>query len=579
MQTGVTPDRLHMVAQLFTSPRIQLAPISYDELDRCLCDIDRYVAEGYFAAGYFSFEAGYALEPRLRALRPHDGAPLARIGIYETPTQLFLPLEGGGEAINATSPAFGLTLPEYSVKVSQIFEWIAAGDVYQINLTDAFQFECGMRPNEVFRNLCTCHPVENAAFINLGATQILSISPELFFESDGTSITVKPMKGTAPRGKTSAEDAILSFLLSESEKNRAENLMIVDLLRNDLGRISRAGSVEVTSLFAVEKYASLFQMTSTVTAELKPGTSCSDIVRALFPCGSVTGAPKIRAMELIHQLERGPRGVYTGSIGYFGPAGSRFNVAIRTLELTGTKARLGAGSGIVWDSVAEEEWQECRTKASFVNASGGKFQIIETMRWDGTFHHLEEHLERMRDSADYFGFNFNVGELRTRLRALLTSPSQPPAKVRVLLYRGGELEIASEPLSPISKDRVGRVAISHQRTSSEDRYLFHKTTNRRIYDEEIKAARATGLDDVLFFNEGDELTEGCIHNVFLQFEDKLLTPPLHCGLLPGIERSFLLKHHPGACERVLGRGDLFRADKIFLCNSVKGLYEVRVEDR
>jgi para-aminobenzoate synthetase/4-amino-4-deoxychorismate lyase len=390
------------------------------------------------------------------------------------------------------------------------------------------------------------------------------------------------MKGTAPRGMTTAEDDLIAKQLVASEKNRAENLMIVDLMRNDLGRIARIGSVHVPELFAIERYQSIFQMTSVVEAELRPEVGYADMLRAMFPSGSVTGAPKIRAMELIRELEAQPRGVYTGSIGYFARDHANLNVAIRTIEFEAAQAKLGAGSGIVADSIASEEFEECHAKANFLRASPQLFSILESFLWEGSkasFRHLDAHLQRMRDSAIYFGFPICDEGLDRALHNCeqeLRTTSSGPVKMRLLLDRSGNVEITHVPLSTV---RFSRVALAELRVSSLDRFLFHKTTNRALYDQAIVDAHGKKCDDLLFFNERGELTEGAIHNIFVDIYGELLTPPLSSGLLAGIERAHILQTNPRAREQVLYYDDLRNAKQVYLCNSVRGMYPVQLAEQ
>jgi para-aminobenzoate synthetase/4-amino-4-deoxychorismate lyase len=397
------------------------------------------------------------------------------------------------------------------------------------------------------------------------------------------------MKGTAPRGRTTSEDRILAEWLRNDPKNRAENVMIVDLLRNDLGRLCSFGSVQVRDLFAVERYPTLWQMTSTITGELRPEVGFQGIFRALFPCGSVTGAPKIRAMQLLAQLEQRPRGVYTGAIGFFSKAESVFNVAIRTLALHGGQGTMGVGSGIVIDSNPADEWRECLLKAEFLTRPANRgarpspdsFSLVETLLWQGEYPLIQLHLDRLQDSAGYFDFPFNRNETESALQAHANSLTRNPReagansphssrKVRLLLSHDGALQITSEPI-PASSAQPLHVGMAAQRTDSRDPMYFHKTTHRPFYTEALQAAIAAGYDDVLFLNRRGEVTEGAIHNVFIETGGRLITPPVDCGLLPGVHRRHILATHPNAEERVLSLEDVRCADAIYLSNAVRGL--------
>jgi para-aminobenzoate synthetase/4-amino-4-deoxychorismate lyase len=408
------------------------------------------------------------------------------------------------------------------------------------------------------------------------------------------------MKGTAPRSRTTAEDRTLADWLRNDPKNRAENVMIVDLLRNDLGRLCSFGSVQVHDLFAVERYPTLWQMTSTVTGQLRPEVGFQDIFRALFPCGSVTGAPKIRAMQLLAQLEARPRGVYTGAIGFFSKNESVFNVAIRTLSLRGDHGTMSVGSGIVIDSNPADEWRECLLKAEFLTRpanpatrpSPQSFSLLETLLWQGdyplgNYPLIELHLDRLQDSADYFAFPFKRAEVRAALETHANSLTSDPRagevhspslahKVRLLLNPGGSLEITSEPIQAPSTDPL-RVRIAPQRTDPSDPMYFHKTTHRPLYAQAFQAAIEAGYDDVLFLNNRGEVTEAAIHNIFIEKAGRLLTPPIQCGLLPGVHRRHILATNLQARESILTEQDLRQADAIYLSNAVRALRPAKID--
>jgi para-aminobenzoate synthetase/4-amino-4-deoxychorismate lyase len=381
------------------------------------------------------------------------------------------------------------------------------------------------------------------------------------------------MKGTAPRGLTESQDRAAIRALRADPKNRAENVMIVDLMRNDLGRICRTGSVKTTRLFEVERFGSVWQMTSTIEGELRAGWSVQAIMGALFPSGSVTGAPKIRAMEHIAALEESERGVYTGSIGYFAPNAAQFNVAIRTATLRGDQGIIGVGGGITYDSSPAAEWEECQWKAAFLTRSTPDFRILETLRWEPGYTLLEAHLARMRDSAEYFGFPFDEPQIRAALGEFGKQLGSQPQRVRMTLARDGALKFEHGDLR---RERFGRVRISARRVSSSDPFLYHKTTHRCVFDDEWAAAREAGYDDALFFNERGELTEGAIHNVFLVKDGVWRTPPVECGLLPGTLRAQILRERPDVREEALTFEDVLAADEIYLCNSIRGLYPVEL---
>lgn len=543
-------------------------------LDVALAEVDRHVNSGGEAAGFLSYEAGYALEPKLSRLldRAHD--PLCWFGLYdaaETLRELSFPAGDSADLVRGLTP--GISRAHFDGAMSAIHEWISAGDVYQINFTYRQSFESVCCPWCLFASLCHRHPVPYAAFVNTGRERIVSLSPELFFHVRDGRIVVKPMKGTADRGLTLEDDARRGAALQASEKNRAENVMIVDLMRNDLGRICAPGSVRTTRLFEVERFPSVWQMTSTIEGRLKENSAPESIIRALFPSGSVTGAPKIRAMEIISELETTPRGVYTGSIGYFAPGHAQFNVAIRTAALRDGQGLMGVGGGITYDSSAPDEWKESQSKAAFLTQDAPDFHIIETMRWDSEYRLLPEHLDRMRGSAEYFGFRFSEAAARDALEKAALEFGSGPRRVRLLLAQDGSLQVE---FGELDFRPFGRVRLASQTVLSSDRFLYHKTTRREAYNREWAAAKAEQCDDALFFNERGELTEGAVHNVFVVKGDLWRTPAISCGVLPGTYRASVLKNRRNAREAVLALDDLVHADAIYLCNSVRGMFQVQL---
>ncbi len=463
---------------------------------------------------------------------------------------------------------------DYRASIDRIQRYIQAGDTYQVNFTDSVSLPLPVPPGAAFATLVKQQPVSYGAFLNVAGHHILSLSPELFFRIEDGRIVTRPMKGTMPRGLDSAEDADAAIRLQHDEKNRAEHLMIVDLLRNDLGRICDMGSVHLDDIFSVERYATLLQMTSTISGKLRARLSYYDIFKALFPSGSITGAPKIRTMQIIRELEQAPRGIYTGAIGFISPGGnSAFNVAIRTLVVKDGHAHMGVGGGIVADSDADEEYRECRLKAEFLVRERHEFQLIETMLWERDFFLLPLHLDRLQSSAKYFDFPFDREAILSALaNASKNFSAQSRYRVRLLLEESGRPAITATLL--LHEASTGHVRLSSQATSSADVFLRHKTTHRSLYDREYAQARADGFDDTLFRNEKNELTEGAISNLFIQQGERLSTPPLSSGVLPGIFRRHMLETNPAAEERTLLLPDIMAADAIFLCNAVRGLRKV-----
>jgi para-aminobenzoate synthetase/4-amino-4-deoxychorismate lyase len=583
-------------SRLFLHPSNTLAPRSAVEVHACLEQIERAVSRGQFAAGFMTYECGVCFEPSAGLRSLSEDRPLAWFGIYdkchtwdheagrfvdEAPPGLD-PAGSEAEACDIGGLEFALAEKEYSERIDAIHEFIRAGDVYQLNFTFPLRFDAPERIAPLYAELRRRQPVEYGALVHWERGKyVLSYSPELFFrmDRDGGSrrIVTRPMKGTVRRGRTTAEDREASEWLRNDAKNCSENVMIVDLLRNDLGRLCEFGGVKATDLFAVERHPTLWQMTSTVSGVLRQDVSLEAILRSLFPSGSVTGAPKIRAMQLLAELEGEPRGIYTGMIGYFSQQESVASVAIRTVEIEGRKARMGIGSGIVADSIAAEEYRECRLKSRFLTEPAPVFELIETMLWKGGFPLLELHLDRMADSADYFDFRFDRAEIQGRLAAVGEAMQDAaPRKVRMLLSRDGGVTIASEPL-PDAPAAPLRVCLAPERTDAADPFYFHKTTNRALYTQALKAARQAELDDVLFLNRDGEVTESSVGNVFIEKDGLLLTPPVACGLLAGVYRRHMMETRGDVAERVLYPEDLKAADRIYLSNAVRGLRAVEID--
>lgn len=491
----------------------------------------------------------------------------------------------------------GVDRERFERDIGAVQDALRIGDTYQVNYTYRLGFEAFGSPLALYRRLRERQRVRYGALIALpGDRWVLSCSPELFVEKHGDTLRAKPMKGTAARWADPAEDAAAARFLGNDPKNRAENVMIVDLLRNDISRVAQTGTVRVPALFSVEPYASVWQMTSTVEAKLREGTTFADAMRALFPCGSITGAPKHRTMELIDALEHGPRGLYTGTIGWFdaprdGDACGDFclSVVIRTLTLEAAQAatagirrgEMGVGAGIVLDSVAADEYEEMRLKARFLTGADPGIELFETMyatRAQGV-RHLERHLARLASSAAWFDFPCDVEALRARLaQACAAWPdddaSDAPHRVRVALAKSGEITLTSAPLAPLAHDTVGVMFASDHGfapVASADALLLRKSTRRAEFDRAWRAAEAQGAFDMLFFNERGELTEGGRSNVFVKLGGQWWTPPLVSGVLPGVMRGVLLDDQTlGAQERVLTRADVLEAEALLLTNALRG---------
>ena len=569
------PDEENRRSLLFMRPVRVLQADTPEQVPALLRALDGAVAAGYYVAGYMAYEAGYALAP-VPLQVPDETGPLAWLGVYEMPHVLApastaaLAGETGDYAVRDLHLV--LSQEAYRERVQHIRALIREGEVYQINFTLPLCFRFEGDPIAFYLALRRQQPVSYAAFINTGARLVLSLSPELFFRREGERIYTRPMKGTMRRSSLPDEDARLAEALRTDEKNRAENLMIVDLLRNDLSVCCEPGSVAVPELFRVEAYPTVWQMTSTVTGRLRLGVGYADLFRALFPSGSVTGAPKLRAMQHIARLEPAPRGVYCGAIGYAAPGGEAvFNVAIRTLELAGSEGRMGVGSGIVWDSDPDAEYEECWLKGQFLRAAAEPFALIETMRCEqGRIPLLELHLERLRRSAAHFGFALD--EKRVRAQLAQVQQALDPAKVwrlRLTLEVSGQTQLTTAELAP-DPDRPWRLCVARERLDPSDPLRYHKTTRRAHYEAAYLQAQAAGYDEVLFLNTRDEVCEGSRTNLFVQLDGRLYTPPVSCGLLPGVYRQHVLRTRSDVEERVLTLADLRRAEALYVCNAVRG---------
>lgn len=568
---------------LFSEPMDIIAAWTPDEVPAALKRIEAGVAGGLHAAGFFAYELGYVLEPKLAALMPDKrNVPLLWIGLYNAPAEMTSAEVEHWLATHTRSGSFHFTDVQlawdeaaYLTRFNEVIEKIRAGDIYQLNLTFKARFKLSGSPLTFFLDLRQKQRVAYGGIVDTGEVTVLSASPELFIEQEGRTVFTRPMKGTAPRAGTEEADAEARRQLAEDVKQRAENLMIVDLMRNDIGRIAEIGSVEVTDLFTVETYKTLHQMTSGVRATLKKDVGIGDLLRGIFPPGSIIGAPKIRAQELIRQLETEPRGVYCGAIGYISPDGhALFNVAIRTAVIfRNADGEMGIGSGVVFDSQGPKEYAECLLKMKFLTDPVKRFELIETMLHDpaqGGFVLLERHIDRLANSARYFAFAFDEQAVRAAL-ANAVAGTTGRLRVRLLLAEGGEVSVTSTPLPPADPDATMRYAVSSSRVDSNDLFLFHKTTRRELYDRERpEYAARFGSDEVVYLNERGELTEGGFTNIFIERDGMLLTPSLGSGLLPGTLRAELIAEGR-ARESILTLDDLAAADAVYLGNSVRGL--------
>ena len=564
-------------ARIYEHSIAEVAATSVEEVRPALDRLRAAVADGKHAAGFIAYDAAYALEPKLWAYARHGDGPLLWFGLFDgvralTPEELEATL---GNPVGATTsrPSPRISRSDYLAAADKVRDHLFAGDFYQANLT----FGCDVRllgdPLAAYARLRQRSRAGWAGVIRHPGGWLLSLSPEQFFTIRGRTIEAKPMKGTAPRRSDPELDAGEVSKLSSDPKQRAENRMIVDLLRNDLARVAEAGTIEVPELFAVESFPTLHQMVSRVTAKLRENVDPVRVLETLVPCGSITGAPKLAAIQALRDLEPEPRGAYTGTMGWIEPGGdASFNVLIRTLELMeGSKiARLGLGSGLVVDSVNEEEWDECLLKGEFVAPDQTDFDLIETMRFDpqaGVID-LDRHLDRMRGAAEDLEFQFDRHAARNELQAA-TFRRKEPAMVRLLLSPKGSMAIELKPM-PSAQPGAVAVAVRPLPVDPSDYRLRYKTTGKDVLKQ---VTRETGTFEAVFTDPQGRLTEGSFTNIFVERGDKLVTPPLKRGLLPGLLRQRLLDE--GKAEE----GDLTiedLRDGFLIGNMVRGLMKARL---
>ncbi|MDG4553334.1 MAG: aminodeoxychorismate synthase component I [Candidatus Competibacter sp.] len=556
----------------FAAPAQIVVAMRPDEIVPALQAVETAVdRQGLTAAGFIAYEAAAAYGLAVHA--PLPDLPLLWFGLYERVAilddwvaELADPPSSASYTVGSWQPAFDRAT--HATVVRRIKDYLARGHSYQVNHTFPLQAAFAGDPWPFFVDLATAQQGEHAAYIDTGRFAVCSASPELFFQLDGERLTTRPMKGTAARGRTLAEDEARMSDLGQSVKNRAENLMIVDMLRNDLGRVAETGSVAVPRLFAVERYPTLLQMTSTVTARTR--ASVAEVLASLFPCASITGAPKVRTMQIVRELEPQPRGVYTGAIGWIGPERRAcFNVAIRTalVDRDLGRASYGVGGGVVWDSDASDEYSECLLKAGVLTARQPRFQLLESLLWepgDGYFL-LEAHLARLADTAVYFNIPLDRSVIKARLRELAT-PLNAASKIRLLLDRNGAFTMEVVSLTQETSPPPVRIGLAQAPVDSHVIWLYHKTTRREIYD----AARASrpDCDEVILWNERGELTEASTANLVLDLDGERLTPPVTSGLLAGTFRGWLLAAGH-IREQVLAPADLRAARCVYLINSVR----------
>lgn len=558
----------------FRRPLRVISATRLDDVAGALRELEQALTHGRWVAGYISYEAAPAFDPALQ-VPPAGPWPLLWFGVYEAwqaadPPQQDGPPDGWSGEPTVDADAYAST-------ISRIKELIARGETYQVNYTLRLEGPAPAQPARAFAHLHGAQRGGCSAFIETEDFALCSASPELFFRQQESLLTCQPMKGTAPRGRWPEEDEERVRALQASPKDRAENVMIVDMVRNDLGRIARPGTVRTVSLFDRVRLPTVWQMTSTVTAETDAGLA--DILRALFPSASVTGAPKVRTMDIIRHLEDRPRGVYTGAIGFAGPGRvAQFNVAIRTLQVDRRAGRAvyGIGSGIVWDSDAGREYEECRSKA-LVLRPAPDFQIQTTLRWEpgSRYGLLPRHLSRLERAARYFDFAWKPDALQAALARQAASFPASAQRVRLLVARDGTPSVESGP-APEPAAGPRRVALAERPVDTSSPFLYFKTTLRRVYDD-VRAGRPD-VDDVILWNERGEITESTICNVAVRRDGAWVTPPVACGLLAGVMREELLARGD-LQEGVITRAEFQAAPEIALFNAVRGWMKARLDFR
>jgi para-aminobenzoate synthetase/4-amino-4-deoxychorismate lyase len=564
----------------FQNPRQIISAHRIEEVIPALSAIEEHVArDDLSAVGFIAYEAAPAFDSAL-AVKDDGVFPLLWFGLYGEPEEVILP---PAQAYHQDYPLTwqpSVRRDAYKNAIKKIKHYIEAGDTYQVNFTFRLRSPFTDDPWPFFVALARAQDASYSAFVNTQGWIVCSASPELFFQVDDNELISRPMKGTAPRGLMQHDDVKQAEGLHHSEKDRAENIMIVDMVRNDMGRIAKTGSVQWDSLYKVEKYPTVWQMTSTVKARTEAGLS--EILKALFPPASITGAPKPRTMEIIAELEQTPRRIYTGTVGFWMPGRkAQFNVAIRTVlvDKTQGEAEYGVGGGIVWDSIDQMEFEECRTKARVLAHRVSKFSLLESMLWtpeEGYFL-LPYHLARLQNSAAYFSYSADMDAVRDTLASFARTLPKAAHKVRLLVAKDGGVTLQSETLA----ESLGDAAVHPQRcclapepVDSTNLFLYHKTTNRSVYEQALESC--PGYADVILWNEKGEVTESCIANVVVELDDELYTPPIQCGLLPGTFRAYLLEQRK-VKERVVTVEDFAQSPHVYLISSVRKKREVIVD--
>ena len=570
------------VSYLFLKPIEIITIYKKEDLDFSFKLIQKLIDKVYFGYSLIKYEAGFLFKEKLDNLLKDDSEKLIQFFFFEKKgikkiISSKIILDGvSSDKYSVSDFALNRTKEEFVNDIGKIKNYIKAGDTYQVNYTVKGKFNFSGSYSSFFQKLLFNQSAKYSAFINNSDTFIVSLSPELFFHQKDKKIISHPMKGTIRRGHNENSDRISETELKTSKKNLAENVMIVDLIRNDLGRICCYGSISVPELFRIEKYESLFQMVSEVQGKLRKKKKVRDIVQNIFPCGSITGAPKIRTMELIHEIEKEKRGIYTGSIGLITSNDIKMNVAIRTITINKNTGYgvMGLGSGIVWDSDSKNEYEEVLLKSRFLTEPLNYFEIFETMKYEnGEITFLDEHLARMKSAANYFLFKFNEKKINKRIESVFSDiGKRQNSKIRLTLSKWGKVRIDVSNISRLSKNVS--VILSQNKINSQDKFRYFKTTNRKLYDDEYSYYSSKDFYEVLYLNEKDELLEGSRTNIFIRKDNIWFTPLLEFGALPGVYRKYFIEMHPEVSEKKLKIDDLVNADEILLTNALRG--EVKV---
>ena len=559
----------------FSQPRRLCIARRIDEVEPILREVEQAVdTDGLYAAGFVSYEAAPAFDPSL-VVHPDKDFPLVWFGLYDAPAKLVSLPASADCNLSDLDWKPTITARNYHAGIARIKKLIRAGDTYQVNFTYRLLSACEADPWNLFLEMAAAHDPPYGAFIDTGQWAICSASPEVFFRLEHSRLESRPMKGTASRGLWFEHDRGQAAALAASAKDRAENLMIADMVRNDMGRVSVTGSVHVPHLFSVEQFSTVWQMTSTVRAKTR--ASVAQIFGALFPPSSITGAPKTRTMQIIADLESSPRRIYTGAIGFIAPGRrAQFSVAIRTLLISRQKrcAEYGVGGGIVWDSRPGSELEESRIKARILHRQPASFDLLETILWapERKFWLLPSHLQRLRQSAEYFGFKLDSGQVLSQLADCAALLQKAAYRIRLLVSKSGAVSVTASRIDP-GMSGFPDIAIAAQPVDALDPFLYHKTTCRQVYQDALKST--PGATDVLLYNQKGEITESTIANIVVDLRGRLYTPPLRCGLLPGTLRALLLEQG-NIIEKTVTVDQLASCRRIFLLNSVRGMQQVKM---